>query len=110
MFQLGSTSGGYATSGYEKATTIITGSSSASQNVTNGIPFFINVASSSLTVVLKLFSPDGLSWYGSGTCQYPTTQCGIGGGQITLSNLLDRIRLTAVSGSPEGGMLCVYWE
>lgn len=110
LFQLGSASGGYATSGYEKAGTIITGSSAASQNVTNGIPFFINVASSSLTAVLKLFSPDGLSWYGSGTCQYPSAQCGIGGGQITLSNLLDRIRLTAVSGSPDGGKLCVYWE
>jgi len=89
---------GNAVSGITSTTGILTGATSGNVDVRYG------------TFTLALFS--GNTWVGSGTLASGASYTQAGGGSITLSGTLDRIRITTVNGTDtfDAGSINIFYE
>lgn len=108
--QLGS--GSIITSGYTSSTTT-TGTTSATLTSTTGLSFGSNIASDSIYGVMTISNITGNVWVCSHACYAnPTPQSTFGGGGISLSGTLDRIRITTVNGTDtfDAGSINIQYE
>jgi hypothetical protein len=109
LIQLGSTTitttGYLATSG--GVSTVATAASSTAGFIINAV-LSTDVVSGAMTLV----NPSGNSWVSTHCTKASTTQVLLGGGDVTLAGVLDRIRLTTVTGNAsfDAGEIDVYWE
>ena len=107
------TSGGVVSTGYASTGSSTNGSTIGSSNSTAG--FIIRDggnATDTRSGHYVLTSLGSNVWIGSYSMKSNTTSCGFGGGDVTLSGTLDRIRVTTVNGTDtfDAGSINIMWE
>jgi hypothetical protein len=106
-------SGGISATGYQGAVTAIV-SSVASGATPNATAYFIGggLSSNALIGNVVLTNPTGNSWVGSWVMYVNDTQVNQGAGARTLSNTLDRVRITTVNGTDtfDAGSINILYE
>lgn len=112
LLQLGS--GSVQTTSYKSASGQIYNSAGGAQNSTNGFIIGQNIAAN-LTYGTYVFNAlDATTWIGSSSLGAGTSQTYgiVGGGTVTLSGSLDRIRLTTVNGTDtfDAGSVNIMYE
>jgi hypothetical protein len=114
LFQLGD-SGGIENTGYV-VTTSVNVVGTAEITSTAGFPLYSNYAANTIqgAIVFCLVNDTTNSWVGSGSfgVQGGVTSCIYLGGRKSLSNTLDRLRITTVNGTDEfdAGTINISWE
>jgi hypothetical protein len=110
LVQIGS--GSVVTTGYLSAGSSIGTSSVASTNSTAGFFIYSNTAADLIsgTMILNLVS--GNTWIYSLSAKSSTTSSVVGGGDITLSGTLDRVRITTTNGTDtfDAGSINILYE
>ena len=111
--QLGS--GSIQTTGYTGAASYIGAATVLSSgSITNGIAISNNNAASDVrTGVLTLVNESGNIWIGTSVVALTSSATtGLGGGNVTLSGTLDRVRITTSNGTDtfDNGSVNVIWE
>lgn len=109
VVQLGS-GGSYATSGYKSQSSYVdnTGSNYPGGN-TGSIGFLIQGDSSAMSGHMILTRLTGYTWVASHTLtSYSSGKTYYGSGIVTLSGVLDRVRLSTPSGSISGSLSVIY--
>lgn len=104
-------SGSVVTTGYT-STGVAVGSTSAVTSATTGFIINANAATDLLSGQMVLTLVSGNIWVCSYTLKEFTNYCLIGGGDITLSGTLDRVRITTVNGTDtfDAGSINILWE
>jgi len=98
MIQLGA--GSIQTTGYDSSAMIAAGGGMATASSTAGLVLSQNTAAALLMsgqMVITLFGSN--KWVASSCCSLTASEACFGGGQVTLSGTLDRVRLTTVNGT-----------
>lgn len=111
LIQIGS--GSISTTGYLSAGGTVNGASIAGQANTSGIAFWgVGAASSAHYGNIVLTTVGSNSWISSWTIgQGTSTLASFGGGGITLSGALDRVRITTGGGDIfDAGSINILWE
>ena len=110
LVQIGS--GSVVTTGYLSAGSSIGTSSVASTSSTTGFFIYSNTAADLIsgTMILNLVS--GNTWIYSLSAKSSTTSSVVGGGDITLSGALDRVRITTTNGTDtfDAGTVNILYE
>ena len=110
LVQIGS--GSIVTTGYLSTGSSIGSASAASTNSTTGFLIYSNAATDLIsgTMILNLVS--GNTWISSLSAKSFTTGSVVGGGDITLSGVLDRVRITTTNGTDtfDAGSVNLLWE
>jgi hypothetical protein len=110
LVQIGTSSGivstGYASTGTSAAGTV------ATSNSTAGFLVFTNNASDIISGQMVLTNITGNTWVQSHTMKVSTAVNCFGGGDITLSGTLDRVRLTTANGTDtfDAGSINILYE
>lgn len=106
LVQLG-TSSGYQTTGYISTSSVISSNSTAGLSVYN-----TSSGTDTISGAMQIFNITGNSWVDTVTGRYTTTGTFYGGGDVTLSGTLDRLRVTTASGTPtfDAGTINIIWE
>lgn len=111
LVQIGA--GSVATSGYTSTSvTVNSSSSTAGGSSTSGFIIFSGVSTSLLSGQLVIASFGSNIWTCSFTLKQLTTNVLFGGGDVTLSGTLDRLRLTTVNGTDtfDAGSVNILYE
>lgn len=111
LVQLG-TSGGVTATGYT-GSNAFSGASSAGQNATTGFGFGNNSASFTFSGVMFIVNVSGNIWVASHSGGSTNTNIAcMGGGNVTLSAVLDRVRITTVNGTDtfDAGSVNIMYE
>lgn len=108
--QLG-TSGGYVTTGYQGATSLI-GNSVVTTSVTFGFGMYTNAAADTISGHMIITNISGNSWVASVVVKGNGPNTMTGGGDITLSGTLDRLRVTTNNGTDtfDAGSINILYE
>ncbi len=111
IVQLGS--GSFTTSGYAGYGANFTAGSLAGASQTNGIPL-INAlsAGNSYSGVATIATLGSNVWVGNSVLGSSASVGGLGGGNVTLSGTLDRVRITTVNGTDafDAGTINILFE
>lgn len=110
LLQIGAgsiTTSGYTSVGFD----VNTGGGVGGAGSTAGFIIYSNAAADSMHAVIELIY-NGSAWICGYTGYQNSTMGLFGGGAITLAGVLDRVRLTTVSGADtfDGGSYIVTWE
>jgi len=108
LIQLGD-SGGVEATGYI-STSILVDNVGASAGGDNTTGFVLTQGGVGLSGLVQIVSISGNTWISSHSGKVTPSQSSFGGGSKTLSNTLDRIRLTTASGSLTSGSVNVLYE
>jgi len=111
IVQLGS--GSFTTSGYAGYGANFTTSTLAGASQTNGIPLINAIAAANAYSGLATVATLGSNvWAGNSVLGSSTSVGGFGGGNITLSGTLDRVRITTVNGTDtfDAGSINIQYE
>jgi len=94
------------------STGVFAGSTQGTQNNTAGFVIASNVASEVLSGHMIITLISGNLWVASHTFKYTNTYGGFGGGDVTLSGTIDRVRLTTVNGTDtfDAGSVNILYE
>lgn len=110
LVQIGS--GSIVTTGYLSTGSSIGSASAGSTNSTTGFLIYSNAATDLIsgTMILNLVS--GNTWIYSLSAKSFTTGSVVGGGDITLSGVLDRVRITTTNGTDtfDAGTINILYE
>lgn len=112
LVQLG-TSGGVITTGYiSTGNTVNQANGTAGNSSTAGLLIGGGVATYTLSGHMILTTLGSNVWVSSHCCKVATTNVQIGGGDVTLSGALNRIRITTVNGTDtfDGGSINILYE
>jgi hypothetical protein len=109
LVQIGS--GSVQNTGYV-ASAIFSGTTTGVTSSVAGFPIASNSAAEILSGHLIFTLISGNIWICSHTMKYSTTYGGFGGGDVTLSGALDRVRLTTVNGTDtfDAGSVNILYE
>ena len=109
LVQIGS--GSVTTTGYASTGTSAAGSV-GTVNSTAGFMVYSNSASDIISGVMTLVLLSGNTWVSSHTCKVSTSTTVFGGGDVTLSGTLDRVRITTVNGTDtfDAGTINILYE
>jgi len=115
IVQLGS--GSFTTSGYAGYGANFTTNSLAGASQTNGIPLINAIAAANTYSGVATIATLGSNvWSANSVLGSSASVGGFGGGNITLSGTLDRVRITTVNGTdtfdttPSAGTINIMWE
>jgi len=88
------------------------GSSTAGASSTAGMLMYVNSATDTRSGTLILNLVSGNIWVSNHCVKISTTGSVFGGGDITLSGTLDRVRITTVNGTDtfDAGTINIMWE
>lgn len=109
LVQIGS--GTVTTSGYTSTSIgVNNGSGTGGTNSTAGYVVFFTAADT-LSGLMTIVNINGNSWVSSHAAKYNTNTSCFGGGDVTLSGTIDRVRITTVSGTPfDAGTVNIMYE
>ena len=109
--QLG-TSSGIVNSGYLSTASNIAAGTSATTNSATGLLIYSNTATDVRSGHMVITNFSGNSWVSSGVVKAATNQLSWGAGDVTLSGVLDRVRITTVNGTDtfDAGSINIMWE
>jgi hypothetical protein len=109
--QLG-TSSGIVNSGYLSTASNIAAGTSATTNLTTGLLIYSNTATDVRSGHMVITNLSGNLWVSSGVVKAATNQLSWGAGDVTLSGVLDRLRITTANGTDtfDAGSINVMWE
>ena len=110
LVQIGS--GSPQTTGYLSSSTT-TGTTSATSTTTTGFNFGTNIAADTINGIMTIATLGGNVWVSSHAAYANTTPQGVfGGGAVTLSGVLDRVRITTVGGTDtfDAGSINILYE
>ena len=111
MIQIGS--GSIVTTGYASGASLIGGASAASTSATNGFLITSNDAAAYLkSGLITIANLSGNSWVSSGALGLTIGGSFLSGGNLTLSGVLDQIRVTTVNGTDtfDAGVINIIYE
>ena len=110
LVQIGS--GSVTTSGYASAGTRTTGGAGSTYTSTAGFVIGQDLAAETFSGFMTLLNAGAGLWIESHACSATTGVLLAGGGDITLSGTLDRVRLTTVGGTDtfDAGSMTLTWE
>jgi hypothetical protein len=110
MVQLG-TSGGIVSTGYLSAGSVI-GATVTTLSSTAGFATYTNGASDTISGQMSIMNITGNAWVSSHTAKSSSTTTQVGGGDVTLSGTLDRIRITTTGGvnTFDAGSINILYE
>ena len=99
---------GYVSSGMYVGNGNLAGTTSS----TAGFPIYSNAAAEIISGHMIFTLLSGNLWVSSSTFKWSTTYGGFGGGDVTLSGALDRVRLTTVNGTDtfDAGSVNILYE
>ena len=106
-------SGSFTTSGYSGFYAFIGSSSVSGGSTSTGFAVQANSAGNTLSGVIKVANITGNAWVGEVNVGSPGSACtNVGGGSVTLSGTLDRVRITTVNGTDtfDAGTINILWE
>ncbi len=111
LVQLG-TSSGVATTGYTSTSVGTNGTAGGSLNSTAGFVLRMTLATITLSGHVVATNVSGNLWVSSHTAKLDTTSSTFGGGDVTLAGVLDRVRITTVSGTDlfDAGSINILYE
>ena len=104
-------SGSFTVSDYNASSTSA-GGSVATTNSTTGFPIYVASASGLISGHLVLTLISGNSWISSSAAKGTTAATAFGGGDVSISGTLDRIRITTVNGTDtfDAGSINILYE
>ena len=110
LVQIGS--GSVTTSGYASAGTRTTGGAGSTYTSTAGFVIGQDLAAETFSGFMTLLNAGAYLWIESHACSATAGVLLSGGGDVTLSGTLDRIRLTTVGGVDtfDAGSMTITWE
>jgi hypothetical protein len=110
VVQLGATS--FTTSGYTSTRSGLAGSTGFSNTVTTGLLVGGAGAATTLSGVTTLCALSGNTWVQAGTFNEGPTVTSYSAGNVTISGVLDRIRITTVNGTDtfDAGTINILYE
>ena len=112
LIQVGS--GSIATTGYvTMGNRVSQASGSAGNSATNGFTFpTIQNAGDLISCTLQINLISGFVYVGTLSGKFNTNNAVIGGGDVTLSGLIDRVRVTTTNGTDtfDAGSINIMWE
>ena len=110
LIQLGISSG-IQNTGYV-ATSTATGNGAVTTSSTTGFVIFSSVATDAISGSMAAFLVSGNAWVASHTVKKSTAETAYGGGNVTLSGTLDRIRITTSNGTNtfDAGTINILYE
>lgn len=111
-------SGTYETTGYTSGASLCSGTATAGTNsITNGFPFETTDANLTAAAVresiMTIVNVTGNVWTATSTTAYSAGSLvtAMGGGSISLSGVLDRVRVTTPGGNTfDAGTVNIFWE
>jgi hypothetical protein len=112
LVQLG-TSGGVALSGYiSTSNTVNQANGTAGSNNTSGFLLGNGLATQTVSGHMNITTLGSNVWVSSHLCKISTTNLQLGGGDVTLSGTLDRVRITTVNGTDtfDAGSINIMYE
>jgi hypothetical protein len=104
--------GSVTTSGYLSSSTT-TGTTSSTSTTATGYNFGTNIVSDTINGIMTVATLGGNVWVSSHAAYANTTPQGVfGGGAVTLSGTLDRVRITTVGGTDtfDAGSINILYE
>jgi hypothetical protein len=110
LVQIGS--GSPQTTGYLSSSTT-TGTTSSTSTTATGFNFGTNIAADTINGIMTIATLGGNVWVSSHAAYANTTPQGVfGGGAVTLSGVLDRVRITTVGGTDtfDAGSINILYE
>lgn len=113
LIQLGSTT--IQTTGYVCATANVSttvNNNTSAQTSSAGLPITINIVTGAILGSVSLSNVSGNSWVISSSGYSQTGSVWSGGGGVTLSGVIDRVRLTTVSGTDvfDAGSINIFYQ
>jgi hypothetical protein len=110
IVQLG-TSSGVATTGYLSTATRAAGTVGTT-SVTTGFNINNTLAAEVVSGLMTISNQYGNLWVSSHTTKYSTSTTGFGGGDVTLGDVLNRVRITSVNGTDtfDAGSINILYE
>ena len=112
IVQLG-TSGGVVTSGYVGAQGATAATAAGTTNITNGLGVYsVAAATDTFAGKAEFCLLSGNLWVGSSVVAANSVRTTFAGTTVTLSGILDRIRVTTVNGTDtfDAGTINIMWE
>jgi hypothetical protein len=112
LIQLG-TSGGVVLSGYiSTSNTVNQANGTGGSNSTSGFLLGNGLATQTVSGHMNITTLGSNVWVSSHLCKISTTNLQLGGGDVTLSGTLDRVRITTVNGSDtfDAGSINILYE
>ena len=111
LIQIGS--GSIVTTGYASGASLIGAASAASTSATSGFLITVNEAAAYLkSGIITIANLSGNTWVSSGVLGLTVGGSFISGGNLTLSGVLDQIRITTVNGTDifDAGVINIIYE
>lgn len=111
LIQIGS--GSIVTTGYASGASLIGAASAASTSATSGFLITVNEAAAYLkSGIITIANLSGNTWVSSGALGLTIGGSFISGGNLTLSGILDQIRITTVNGTDtfDAGVINIIYE
>jgi hypothetical protein len=110
LVQIGS--GSFTTSGYNSTSSYIPSGSPTTTSSTAGFLMYADSDPFTISGSLTIFNINSNSWVSSHTIKSGTTTNAIGGGDVSLGGVLDRVRITSVNGTAtfDAGSINILYE
>ena len=110
LVQIGS--GSVTTTGYVSSGATVAGGGNGATSSTAGFVIFSGLAASILSGTLQICLIDSNKYVSSHSAKLSTTNSNVGGGDVTLSGTLDRVRITTVNGTDtfDAGSVNILYE
>lgn len=105
--------GSFATTGYVSTSSyVVSGSGTGTNNITSGFGIYANATNDFVSGHMILTNMGSNMWIQSHAVRARSDYCVWGGGDITLSGTLDRVRLTTVNGTDtyDNGYFNLFYE
>jgi len=111
LVQIGD-SGGFENTGYVSSSTGFTGAGGSTSSSTSGFVIAYEAANYLVSGQMLINSLGSNVWVEYGGGKLATNACWVAGGNKTLSDTLDRVRITTVNGTDtfDAGSINILWE